>query len=121
MLGLAISSQFPVASLQSRMTFWKLDTGNWKLQFFNLQEIQFDRRRSSEDRHHDLQRVAVEVHLVHGPIEARERTFVDADLVALFERVLWLRLLGRDRHLLQDLIDLFARQRRRLGPRADEA
>ena len=38
----------------------------------------------------------------------------------LLERVLRLRLLGGDRHLMQDLVDLLARERRRLRAGADE-
>src|SRR3954470_7587492 len=53
------------------------------LQFFYLQKIQFDRRRSSEDRHHHLERVAIEIHFVHGSVETRERALVDAYLIAL--------------------------------------
>src|SRR5689334_13073240 len=65
------------------------------LELLHLQEIQFDRRRPAEDRHHHLERVALVVHLVHHAVEAGERAFVDPDLVALVERVLGLRLLGR--------------------------
>src|SRR5687767_1125068 len=51
----------------------------------HLQEVQLDRRRAAEDRHHDLQRVLVEVHLVDHAVEARERPFVDSHLLALLE------------------------------------
>src|SRR6476619_2072359 len=61
---------------------------------FHLQEIQFHRRRSPEDRHHHLQRVLVEVHLVDHAVETGERAFVDPHLLALFEHVLRLWLLG---------------------------
>src|SRR5262245_15482599 len=43
----------------------------------DLQEIQFDRSRPSEDRHHHLQGVLVEVHLVDDAVETGERAFVD--------------------------------------------
>src|SRR5688500_6735437 len=35
------------------------------LKLFDLEEIQLHRRRAAEDRDHDLQGVAVEVHLFH--------------------------------------------------------
>src|SRR4051812_43106938 len=66
-----------------------------QLQFFDLQKIQFDRRRTAEDGDHHLQGVAIEVDLVHGAVEAGERALVDADLIAFFEGVLRLGLLGR--------------------------
>src|SRR4030095_16254755 len=66
---------------------------------FHLQEIQFHRRRASEDRHHHLQRVLVEVHLVDHAVETGERAFVDPHVVALVEAVLRLGLLRRGLHL----------------------
>src|SRR5207344_599531 len=73
-----------------------------------------------EDRDHHLQRVLVEVHLVHGAVEARERSLVDPHLLAALERVLRLRLLGRRAHLRQDLLDLVLAERRRLRASPDE-
>jgi hypothetical protein len=87
----------------------------------HLQEIQFDRGRAAEDRDHHLQRVAIEVHLVHHAVEAGERPLVDAHLVALVERVLRLGLLRRRLHLVEDVIHLFLAERRRLGTRPDES
>src|SRR4051794_30313375 len=40
---------------------------------FHLQEVEFHRRRPSENRHHHLQRALVRVHFVHHAIEAGER------------------------------------------------
>src|SRR5829696_7779628 len=57
-----------------------------RLQLLHLQEVQFDRRGAAEDRHHDLERVAVEIDLVHHAVEAGERPLVDPHLVALVER-----------------------------------
>src|SRR5689334_11004702 len=42
---------------------------------FDLQKVQFDGRCATEDRHHHLQRVLVDIHLVDYAIEARERSF----------------------------------------------
>src|SRR5450830_1795687 len=105
----ATRSQLPARSPDNR-----LEAGGWKLQLFYLQEIQFDRRRAAENRDHHLERVAVRVDLVHHAVEAGERPLVDPHLVALVERVPRLRLLRRLGHLVQDLVDLFTRQRRRL-------
>src|SRR5262245_30392837 len=54
-----------------------------RLNLFHLQEIQFDRRRAPEDRHHHLQRVLVEIDFVDHAVEARERPLVDTHLLAL--------------------------------------
>src|SRR6476620_185590 len=79
-LELAISCQLPAVS--SDLLRWKPGAVSWKrqLQFLDLQEIQFDRRRPAEDGHHDLERVAIEVDLVHRAVEAGERAFVDPHL-----------------------------------------
>src|SRR6185436_2655899 len=84
------------------------------LELLDLQEIQFDRRRAAENRDHHLERALLGVHFVDEAVEVRERPLVDAHLVALFEAVLRLRLLRRDRHLLEDLFDLLTGERRRL-------
>src|SRR5688572_8414067 len=86
----------------------------------HLQEIQFDRGRAAEDRHHHLQRVLVEVHLVDDAVEAGERTLVDPHVIALLERVLRLRLLRRGLHLLENVVHFLFAERRRLGAGADE-
>src|SRR5262245_61536778 len=52
-----------------------------ELDLLHLQEIELDRRRTSEDRHHHLQRVLVEIHLVDHAVEAGERPLVDSNLV----------------------------------------
>src|SRR5262245_29446578 len=83
------------------------------LDLLDLQEVQFDRRRAAEDRHHHLQRVLVEIHFVDHAVEAGERSLVDAHLLALLEHVLRLRLLRGGAHLLQDLLDLVLAERRR--------
>src|SRR4029079_18135059 len=73
----------------------------------DLQEIQFHRRRAAEDRHHHLERVLVEIHLVDDTVEAGERTLVDPHVIALLEGVLRLRLLSRRFHLLEDVLHFF--------------
>src|SRR6188768_3920192 len=91
------------------------------LELLDLQEIQFDRRRAAENRDHHLEGALLGVHFVDEAVEVRERPLVDAHLIALFEAVLRLRLLRRDGHLQEDLIDLLTGERRRLGAGPDEA
>src|SRR4029453_9451448 len=76
-----------------------------RLKLLDLQEVQLDRSRSSEDGDHHFERVLVEIHVVDHAVEAGERTLVDPHLLALLEHVLRLRLLGRRPHLLQNLLD----------------
>src|SRR5271165_7518130 len=59
----------------------------------HLPELQLHRSRAPEDRHHDLQGLAVFVHLVHHAGEAGERAFGDAYRLVLLELDLELRLL----------------------------
>src|SRR4051795_3324674 len=91
------------------------------LQFLDLREIQLDRRLPAEDRHHHLEGVAVEVHLVHHAREIVERAVGDAHRLRLLEHVLRLRLLLRRDHLLEDVVDLILRERGRLLAGAHEA
>jgi hypothetical protein len=51
------------------------------LYLFNLQKVQFNRRRPAENRHHHLQRVLVEIHVIDDAVEAGERALVDPDLL----------------------------------------
>src|SRR5256885_5509532 len=44
------------------------------LGFLYLQEIQFNRSRAAEDRHHDLQRVSIRVHVIDDAGESCERS-----------------------------------------------
>src|SRR3954469_4819330 len=100
---------FPAAiwSFTIAVTFFAIS-----LQFLYLQKVQFDRCGAAENRDHHLEGVAIEVDLVHHAVEAGERPLVDPHLVALVERIFRLRLLGGFGHLIQDLVDLFTRQRR---------
>src|SRR5436309_2489587 len=91
------------------------------LELLDLQEIQFDGRRSPEDRDHHLQRRPVLVDLVHDAGEVGERAVHDPDRVSPLELELRLRLLRRDRDLVDDAVHLLLRERRRLDTRADEA
>src|SRR5712671_3041720 len=91
------------------------------LNLFYLKKVEFHGRRAAEDGHHHLQRVLVEVHFVHHAVEAGERALVDAHVIALFKAVLRLRLLGRRLHLVEDLLDLFLAEGRRLAACAYKA
>src|SRR5438093_7614028 len=91
------------------------------LELLDLQEIQFDGRRSPEDRDHHLQRRPVLVDLVHETGEVGERAIHDAHRVPSLEVEFRLRLLRRDRDLIDDAVHLLLGERRRLEPRAYEA
>src|SRR5512133_1712045 len=65
------------------------------LQLLDLEEVELDRCRPAEDGDHHLEGVAVEVDLLHHPLEVRERAVDDAHALAALERVLRLRLLAR--------------------------
>jgi hypothetical protein len=54
------------------------------------------------------------------PLKLANGPSLNPHLIAAAERILRLRLLGGDRHLMQDLVDFFARERRRFAARADE-
>src|SRR6185312_2253275 len=51
-----------------------------------LQEIELDRRRASEDRHHDLDLLTLGIHFVHYAGEIGERPVDDLDVLAGLER-----------------------------------
>src|SRR5512138_2797913 len=91
------------------------------LQLLDLEEVELDRRRPAEDGHHHLERVAVEVDLLHHALEVREGAVDDADRLAALEDVLRLRLLDRLLHLVEDLVRLFLGERDRPVARAEEA
>src|SRR5690242_8348626 len=73
----------------------------WPITFFAilsllyLQEIQFNRRRSPEDRHHDFQRAAIGVDFIDDTRKGRERPVDDLYRLALLKRQLRFRLICR--------------------------
>src|SRR6266545_1513397 len=114
--GAGVALPAGICSFTIAVTFFDI-----ALDLFYLEKIEFHGRRPAENRHHDLQRVLVEVHFIHHAVEAGERSLVDADVIALLKAVFRLRLLGRRLHLIEDLLDLFLAQRRRLAAGADKA
>src|SRR4051812_44579579 len=91
-----------------------------ELELRDLVEGQLDRRLAAEDRHQHLELLAVEVDLVDGRRQRRERAVGDRDGLADLEVDGLLRhdrLLLRRGQLLDDLVD---RQRRRAGGLSDE-
>ena len=73
-------------------------------QFFDLEEVQLDRRLAAEDAHQDLDLVPFGVDFVDRPDELGERPVRDADALALRERH---AVLGRlHAHVPEDLLDL---------------
>src|SRR5262245_65696842 len=69
---------------------------------FDLVVLEFDRGEPPEDGDHHLQLSALGIEVVDGPLEVDERPLDHADLVALLERRLELRLLRPLLHLLED-------------------
>src|SRR5436309_1542070 len=117
--GAGVAAPAGICSLIIPVIF--LAIPNPRSELLHLREIQLDRRLPAEDRHHDLERVAIEVDLVHHAGEVVEGAVGDAHRLRLLEHVLRLRLLlGRD-HLLEDVVDLVLGERRRLLAGADEA
>src|SRR2546426_8013907 len=77
--GAGVALPAAIWSFTSACTFFAIIAISWPrgfvfswLDLLHLQEIQFDRRRTAEDRHHDLQRVLVEIDLVDHAVEAGE-------------------------------------------------
>src|SRR5258708_11538724 len=75
-------------------------------EFLHLQEVQLHRGGPAEDGNHDLEGVAVQVDLLHHPLEVRERAVDDAHALPALEGVLRLRLLDRLLDLVEDLVRL---------------
>src|SRR5262245_28491128 len=86
----------------------------------NFQKAQFDRRSASEDRDADFEHALVVVDLLDYAHEAGERAVCYSHRLAALEREFRLRLFGRDRDVVDDLVYLFRSQRGRLLS-ADEA
>src|SRR5271165_611102 len=77
--------------------------------FFDLPKLQLNWRRPPEDRHHDLQRLAVLVHFVHHAGKAGEGTLGDAHRLVFLELDLELGLLAAVGDAVYDLLYLFFR------------
>src|SRR6266498_2652422 len=92
--------------------------GKWDL--LDFQDSEFYRRRASEDRDADFEHALVVVDLLDCAHKAGERAVRNSHRLAALEREFRLRLFGRDRDVVDDLIDLFRSQRGRLLS-ADEA
>src|SRR5215510_15677800 len=91
-----------------------------KRDLLDFQESQFDRRCASEDRDADFEHAFVVVDLLDDAYEAGERAVRNSHRLAALEREFRLRFFGRDRDVVDDLVDLFRSQRGRLLS-ADEA
>src|SRR6266545_549837 len=81
-------------------------------QLLDLQEVELDRRLAAEDRHQDLDLVALGIHFVDDAVQVGEGTVGHADRLALRERDLVLR--GVELDLTQDRADLGLGERGRL-------
>src|SRR4030095_12389855 len=118
--GAGVALPARICNFTTACTFFAICLGfGALLNLLHLQKIQLDRRRAAEDRDHHLQRVLVEIHLVNHAVEAGKGPFVDAHVIALLEGVLRLGLLCRRLDLLENVLDFFLAERRRLGTRTD--
>src|SRR5215213_1256522 len=108
--GAGVAAPAGICSLIYPVIFFAIGSSD----LLHLREVELDRRLPAEDRHHDLQGVAVEVDLVHHAREVVERSVGDAHRLRFLEYVFRLRLLFRRHHLLEDLVDLFLGERSRL-------
>src|SRR5271157_846510 len=87
----------------------------------HLPELQLHRSRAPENRHHDLQGLAVFVHLVHHAGKAGKRAFGDAYRLVLPELDLELGLFLAVGHPVHDLLHFFIRQWGRVRVSAHKA
>src|SRR5262245_44617905 len=116
--GAGVASPAGICSLTYPVIFLAMTLP--RLQLLDLQELELNRRRATEDRDHDLQCRAVEIDVLDDAGEVREGTVGNPDVLPLLERVLRLRLLLRRRDAVQDLLDLVRGQGRRLLAGHDE-
>src|SRR5229473_5482443 len=114
--GAAVAFPAWICTLTTALIFFAISLFH---QLFDLEEVELDRRLTAEDRHEDLDLVALGVDLVDDAVEVGERTVGDPDGLALRERDLVLRRVELD--LPQDRLDLAVRQGRRRSAHADEA
>src|SRR5512136_2257566 len=119
--GAGVALPAGICSLICPTTFFMKPSLLRPLQLLDLEGVELDRRRPAEDGHHDLEGVAVEVNLLHHPLEVRERPVDDAHALAALERVLRLGLLDRLLDLVEDLVRLVLGERHRPVARAHEA
>src|SRR3974390_2585192 len=100
--GAGVALPAGICSFTEPVTFFAISTNSLvaapherRLYFFHLQEIQLHRCGATENRHHDPQRVALGVDLVHLAGEIRERPVDDTDVLVLFKAELGPGPLGR--------------------------
>src|SRR5712692_5994031 len=116
--GAGVAFPAGMCSFTNPTTFFAMP---WpRLELLDLEEVELDRRRPPEDGDHHLHRGAVVVDLVDIALEIAERPIDDPHRVAALELEFRLRLLGGDRDLAADPVDLLLREGRRLDPRPDE-
>src|SRR5687767_246485 len=73
---------------------------------FDLRELEFDRRGTTEDRDRHADLALLVVHVLDGAVEVGERAVLDAHVLADHEFDLVAGLLGALFHLAEDLLDL---------------
>src|SRR5437867_4000949 len=90
------------------------------LYLLHLKEIEFNRRRPAEDRHHYLQCVSIGIHFIDNSGEACKWAIDDLDCFAFFKREFRLRLIGRGRNAVHNLLNFLFAERRRILAGADK-
>src|SRR3984893_1452357 len=85
-----------------------------ELRLLDLREIQFHRRRPTENRHRDTQLAFFVVDVFHVAVKVGERPFLDPPRLAHFEKHFRPRLFDAVLHLLQDAVHFLLRNGRRL-------
>src|SRR5213078_2156755 len=83
-----------------------------KRYLLDIQKVQLNRRRASEDCHRNLERGLLLVNVFYLAGETLERTRFDAHRLSRSIRKLRLRFFGRLGHVMHDLIDFLRRERR---------
>src|SRR5437899_4700522 len=81
--GAGVALPAGICSFTCAVTFLAIRKPSSNL--FHLQEIQFHRGCTAEDRHQDAQRVPLGVHFIDFARELRERTIDNAHSLVLFE------------------------------------
>src|SRR5579872_847036 len=99
----------------------RAELDNLRRLLLHLLELQLHRSRTSEDRDHHLQRLAVFVHVIHDTGESSERSFADTYRLALFKFNFELRPVLRLAGFINNVLHFFFRKRRGLLPGADES
>src|SRR5579883_2930846 len=126
--GAGVALPAAICSLICAVTFFPLGAGaailysfNQTLELLHLQEIEFHRRRPSENSDHHLQRVAVEIDVIDHAGEVIERTIDNLDRLVFLKCQLRRCPFARSSDAVYDLVHFLFRKRRRRLAASDES